>query len=122
MRWDRLRDELWWLMRENCQKGLYSFPSKTKVERDMSNELCNELSSLLYDFSNSGAYKLEAKKQAKLRGVASPNIADALAISEYFYSVAHLLFNRKLKQRNRKKRPWEKDSKHDRGSQSWMAA
>jgi len=121
-RWARLRDELWWKMRENCQTALYSFPSKTKIERSMSNELCNELSSLLYEFDNNGAYKLEGKKQAKLRGTASPNIADALAISEYFYSIAHILFSRKMRQRTKKKRSWEKDSRSSKGSQSWMAA
>ncbi len=121
-RWARLRDELWWKVRENCQKGAYSFPSKTKAERDMSNELCDELSSLLYEFNNNGAYKLEGKKQAKLRGTASPNIADAVAISEYFYSVAHILFNRKIKVRNKKKRPWDKEKTRSKSKQGWMAA
>ena len=96
----------------------YSFPAANKTEIAMSNELCDELSCLTYDFDNQGAYQLESKRQAKLRGVASPNIADALANTEYIHSIAHRLFKKRAEEK--KKRPWERNqqtaSVHD-----WMA-
>ncbi len=120
-RWFKLRDELWYRVREKCQQGMYSFPCASREEEKMSNELCNELSSLHYDFNNSGAYVLESKKQAKMRGVASPNIGDALAISEYFYDSAMTLFLTKAKVKA-KKREKEKDFKSYEGNnQAWMA-
>lgn len=123
-RWYRLRDELWWRMRENCQRGAYSFPCSTKIEEAMSNELCNELSCLYYDIDNNGAVKIEGKKQAKLRGVPSPNIADALGISEYFSSYAHRIFMNRIKQEERKRQKSKEqgmfaDTTDD--SQLWMA-
>jgi phage terminase large subunit len=126
MRWHRLRDELWWRTRENCQKGAYSFPCATKAQEVMSQELCNELSCLLYDYDNNGAYQIESKKQAKLRGVASPNIADALVISEYFNSYAHKVFMTKGKaEAIKRKKEKEKENAMLAGvsdnSQAWMA-
>jgi phage terminase large subunit len=123
-RWHRLRDELWWMVRDNCQYGRYSFPAKTEVEKEMSDELCNELSSLWYDFDNNGAYQLESKKAAKLRGVSSPNIGDALAISEFFSSWAHRIFLTQSK-RDEIRRKREKERMRDFNpsgqSQRWMA-
>lgn len=95
LKWNRLRDELWWEMREKCRRQQYWFPGGTAHEREMSDELCNELSSLFYQFDASGAYVVESKRLAKARGIMSPNIADALAISEYFHSMAYTVFRRK---------------------------
>lgn len=104
-RYARLRDELWWLMRERCEKAQYSFPDATAKEREMSDELCNELASLTYDFNGNGAVKVESKEVAKRRGVSSPNIADALGISEYFASDAYRVFTkpRTPKRKHKKK-------------------
>lgn len=86
----RLRDELWWKMRENCEHARYSFPNTPEGE-----ELCNELSSSLYRYSEqNGAIKVESKRDMKLRGVDSSNIADALGLTEYFASYAHSIFKR----------------------------
>jgi len=88
-RYHRLRDELWVGMRDKCMQAQYCFPDATREEREMSNELCNELASLTYDFNNHGGIQVESKRQAKLRGIASPNIADALALTEYFHTFAY---------------------------------
>lgn len=93
----------------------------------MSNELCNELSSLFYDYDNNGAYQIESKKQAKLRGIWSPNIADALGLSEYFSSWAHRLFLTKDKIAEKVKREKERQRRRESmegssgDSQEWMA-
>lgn len=119
-RYARLRDELWWRVRENCQKGAYSFPCGNRAEEAMSNELCNELSSLNYEFNNAGAYVLESKKQAKMRGVASPNIGDALAISEYFYDSAQNIFLTKSKVSAKRKKANDFGN-DERNEYSWMS-
>ena len=93
-RYHRLRDELWVNMRDKCMEAQYSFPDESKAEREMSNELCNELASLTYDFDNQGAYVVESKRKAKIRGIASPNIADALALTEYFHNMAYRIWEK----------------------------
>jgi hypothetical protein len=120
-RYARLRDELWWRVRQKCQQGMYSFPCSTKEEERMSNELCDELSSLHYEFNNNGAYVLESKKQAKMRGVASPNIGDALAISEYFYASAQNIFLTKAKIEAAKRKRAIDLGVQEQNGHSWMA-
>jgi hypothetical protein len=120
-RFHRLRDELWWEMREKCRKQMYWFPGDTAKERELSNELCNELSSLYYDFDNNGAYVVESKKMAKARGIKSPNIADALGISEYFYNSAYQLFLKSNDKGIRKPRPWETQNVVTVHPDNWMA-
>lgn len=93
-KYDRLRDELWIMMRDKCILGLYSFPD-IKVngeEQSLGQQLANELACIRYDFNSHGGYKVESKKDLKARGIASPNIADALGVTEYFYGSATKLF------------------------------
>lgn len=92
-----LRDELWWRVREKCMYGYYSFPDiKLPGETlSMGQEIANELSSPFYEFNKNGAVKVEGKKEMKKRGIASPNIADALCITEYFYNISVKLFKPK---------------------------
>jgi hypothetical protein len=116
--------KLWWRMREKCQRALYSFPSATPQEVEMSEELCNELSALTYDFDAGGAIQVESKRQAKLRGVASPNIADALGMTEYYYSTAHIIFRKKQKKENKRRFVRTLDqysNKSSGGRNRWMA-
>lgn len=84
----RLREELWDKVRDNCQFFRYSFPDISikiaGMDVNIGHELANELAAVKYFFDNKGAVQLESKKDMKARGVKSPNIADALAISEYF--------------------------------------
>jgi len=101
---DRLRDELWAGMRDKCMKQHYNFPSG-----ELGQELANELSSPRYLFNGLGGFKVESKKDMRKRGVGSPNIADALGLTEYFSTIAHRMFkprtgNVKIK---KKLRPWE---------------
>jgi len=96
-----LRDELWWRIRENCMYGYYSFPD-TKLPGEtlsLGQELANELSSPYYEFNRNGAIKVEGKKEMKKRGVTSPNIADALGITEYFYGVSMKLFKKRTEKK-----------------------
>lgn len=122
-----LRDELWWRMREKCMYGYYSFPDVKLPGEVLSlgQELANELSSPYYDYNKNGAVKVEGKKEMKKRGIASPNIADALGITEYFYSMAAKLFKKKSNSKAKKGRPapsgsCEGKSRRPAGADDWQ--
>lgn len=126
LQWHRLRDELWLAVRDKCMRSQYSFPvAKLPGEQEtFGDQIANELSSLTYDFDANGAFLVESKKAAKLRGVVSPNVADALCLTEYFHNVATRVWNKKkprkrphLGQQSRAFR-----SRVTKRSQLWMAA
>lgn len=126
MRYARLRDELWWKVREKCRKGMYNFPNDL-IPRDdgvmmrMGDELANELSTPLYDYDQNNAIKVESKKDMKARGIPSPNIADALCLTEYFESVAIQVFgNAKAKKKLRENRHPGGEQSNTIGQYSWM--
>lgn len=84
----RLRDELWWQVREKCMKSLYSFPGGDKGK-----ELANELASPTYKIDKK--IKVEAKSEMKKRGIKSPDIAESLLMSEYFHNIAFRVWPKK---------------------------
>jgi hypothetical protein len=118
-KYHRLRDELWCRVRDNCILGKYSFPD-VQVKGDtesLGDQLVNELSSVRYKFNQHGGVVVESKKDMKARGVASPNIADALCLTEYFSNSSTMVFNKE-------KTDDEFRSKYRdtfTSSQSWMA-
>ena len=124
-KYNRLRDELWLGMREKCMKMQYSFPAGTKLEEEMSNELANELAQPTYEFNSQGGFVVENKRKMKIRGVASPNIADALGLTEYFYNMAYRLWSSpKVKEDKKSNQPQPPKYYHQGGKKdkSWMAA
>lgn len=68
-RFPRLRDELWWRLREQFERGVISIPDDPILKGD--------LNAPRYDDST-GFIKIESKKDMVRRGVESPNRADAL--------------------------------------------
>lgn len=125
-KYDRLRDQLWWEVREKCRSAAYSFPDQKKPgeKESYGEELANELNSIYYDFTPTGAIKVESKKDMKKRGIASPNIADALCLTEAFYRTAHKRFGMKAKKKDRPLRPWERalqEQRYSNGQRNrWM--
>lgn len=121
----RLRDELWNRVRTNCMKQKYSFPDQSiklfGKDMNLGHMLADELASVKYNLDNS-VIKVESKKDMKARGVKSPNIADALCISEYFSKdIAFGLWS--PRQKTKKKRiiqPGVTQSLVN--SQNWMSA
>ncbi len=95
-KYDRLRDELWCRVRDNCALGLYSFPDLIPEgeTESLGHMLANELATVRYKFNSHGGYKVESKKDLKARGIPSPNIADALCITEYFHNSATRVFKK----------------------------
>jgi len=99
-KYNRLRDELWVKVRDNCLLGKYSFPD-THVngeKESLGKQLAAELSSVRYKFNAHGGYVVESKKEMKARGVDSPNIADALCLTEYFHSTSTKVFAKEKEQ------------------------
>ena len=96
-KYHKLRDELWVKVRDNCLLGKYSFPDvKVHGEKEsLGQQLANELSTVRYKFNNHGGYVVESKKDLKARGIASPNIADALCLTEYFHNTSTRVFAKK---------------------------
>ena len=71
----KLRDELWWRLREMFEKRVVAIPDDA--------ELIGELGSIRYQMP-SGKIEVESKKALKVRGLDSPNKADALMLTQYF--------------------------------------
>jgi len=94
LKYNRLRDELWCKIRDNCLLGLYSFPDvKVNGETEsLGQQLSSELASVRYKFNSHGGIIVESKKDMKARGIDSPNIADALGLTEYFANTATKVF------------------------------
>ena len=69
----RLRDELWWKLREMFEKKIISIPDD--------NELIDQLSTIRYRLDSQGKIKIESKQELKSRGKESPNKADALMLT-----------------------------------------
>jgi phage terminase large subunit len=76
-RFSRLRDELWWSLRERFEQGTIKIPNDT--------ELIGELTTIKYNFArtSSDKLKIESKRELRDRGLASPNKADALCFTEF---------------------------------------
>ena len=76
-RFVRLRDELYWRVRERFESRRIRIPND--------DELIGELSSIKWKpAGSSDKVKVESKMEMKKRGLASPNRADALMLTEYF--------------------------------------
>lgn len=75
-RFDSLRDELWWRVREEFENGVISIQDDAL--------LIAELTTIRFEEKPDGKIKVESKKDMKKRGIESPNRADALMLTEYF--------------------------------------
>lgn len=76
-RFRKLRDEVWWRMREWFQDGACSV-SQGIPEQDR-NELVSDIQDIRYSYSKMGLIKIEGKDEMKARLGFSPDIGDALA-------------------------------------------
>ena len=84
----RLRDELWWSLREKCMKAQFSFPAG-----EQGIELASELATPYYEFMDGdGTIKVESKKKMRARSIPSPDRAEALLMTEYFHAGSHKEF------------------------------
>jgi hypothetical protein len=72
-RFVRLRDELWWSIRE----WLETREARLPKDDDLLGELCAPR----YAYTSSGKIKVESKDDMRKRGVQSPDLADALMLT-----------------------------------------
>jgi phage terminase large subunit len=127
-KYDRLRDELWIRVRDKCMKGVFSFPDVMikhgGQDLNIGHELANELASPTYSFNVNGGIKVESKREMKMRGIVSPNIADGLCLSEYFHTIANKVWRKQgeKKKAKRRKLPSQQGFYQDRSARndSWM--
>ena len=75
-RFRRLRDELWWEVREEFQNGLISIPDDPT--------LIEELSAYHYKEDENGLVKVESKEELRERGFDSTNKADCLMMRRFY--------------------------------------
>lgn len=73
-RFHRLRDEIWWHVREAFEQRLPCIPNDE--------ELIAELTNIHWE-EHGGKIKVEGKKELRKRGVSSPNKADAFCLREF---------------------------------------
>lgn len=118
-KFDRLRDELWCTMRDRCMNGEYSFPAIKRPQdiESLGQQLANELSMPTYDVNSHGGIIVESKKAMRARGVASPNIADALGLTEYFHNSATKIWGKSASERRKRRSVHTMPAGHH----SWMA-
>jgi hypothetical protein len=127
-KFDRLRDELWLRVREKCMNNQYSFPDLKKPGETLSlgQELANELSQPFYKFNGHGGYVVESKRDMKTRGLKSPNIADALCLTEYFSNMATRVWGKSQTTKDRaSQKRWALFKKKygvNTGKYGWMAS
>ena len=100
-RFHRLRDELWWTLREEFERGHLCIPDDPILKGD--------LNAPHYDDST-GIIKVESKADLKRRGVESPNRADALMMTMR-YGASEI-----------RRRPPPRDKAKKRSSESWRTA
>ncbi|HWR26305.1 MAG TPA: hypothetical protein VN316_00340 [candidate division Zixibacteria bacterium] len=74
-RFQRVRDELWWTLREQFEKGTISIPNDK--------DLIDQLDVMTYEPDSTGKIKIESKKSLRTRGEKSPDEADALCMTYY---------------------------------------
>jgi hypothetical protein len=99
-RFHRLRDELWWNLREAFEKRQICLP--------MDDELLGELTDIHWREEN-GKIRIESKKELRKRGVASPNKADALCLREFArrYCISRIPLAARRKGQQSKTVPWQ---------------
>jgi hypothetical protein len=99
-RFHRLRDELWWNLREAFEKRQICIP--------MDDELLGELTDIHWREEN-GKIRVESKKELRKRGVASPNKADALCLREFArrYCISRVASKAQRQKQQSKTVPWQ---------------
>jgi hypothetical protein len=80
-RFHRLRDELWWRVREWFEGRDVKLPPPTNKEHDPVEITVSELVKPTYKFQSSGKIKVESKDEMRKRGVPSPDLADAFMLT-----------------------------------------
>ena len=79
-RYQNKRAEMWCLLKAWLQEGAEICP-RDRQQNDIASDLRDDLVGPEYGFSSSGKLQLERKEDMKKRGLASPDLGDALALT-----------------------------------------
>lgn len=98
-RFHRLRDEIWWNVREAFEQRLPCIPDD--------DGLIAQLTDIRWT-DEGGKIKVEGKKELRKRGVGSPNKADAFCLREYArrYCISRLPYAAQVRRRQPKAVSW----------------
>ena len=91
-RFERLRDEILWRVREEFQQGIVKIPNRP--------ELMNECNAIKWAIQPNGKIKIESKKDMKKRGLSSPNFLDSYAMARHVRRMLDRPFNVRRRRRN----------------------
>lgn len=100
-RFEKIRDEIWWMAREEFEKGLPSI-----LNHD---DLIAQLSSIKYEDQRGpkGKIKVQSKQELKKeQGILSPDEADAYCLWRYCTKVAGKIFSLQIKPKPRPSLNW----------------
>lgn len=97
-RFERLRDEILWRVREEFQIGIVQIPNRP--------ELMNECNAIKWTILPSGKIKVESKKDMKKRGVSSPNFLDSYALARHVRRLVERPLTRRYSKRARGHETW----------------
>ncbi len=78
-RFNRLRDQLWWNVREffESQQSRIDPDTNSMLQEDLK----GQLTGIRYNFTSNGKIKVEGKDEMKKRGLESPNLADSFCLT-----------------------------------------
>lgn len=118
-RFKRLRDQLWWKVREVFQENIVTIPPKLKLTK----QFCNELTVMRRDKNDeeTGKIKIEGKAKMKARGVKSPNLAEAFMVTMAAKDAAYVQ-SKESKRRKRDKYRDNRSRNQPQLSRNWMVA
>lgn len=102
-RFQRLRDELWFKVKQWFEA------MNVKIPED--SELISELTSIKYSITSSGKLKVESKDEIKKRGIKSPDVADAFCLTFAGYEIMEETMSEKK----------YKSNKYRQFNTSWMS-
>ena len=77
-----LRSQFWYYTAKKLEKGIYDF---TELPQKTFEILKNQLCGVKYAVDSQGRIKVESKDDMRARGMASPDVADSLVMSEFSY-------------------------------------
>jgi hypothetical protein len=103
-RFKKIRDELWFALRDEFEDGTIDIPND--------DVLIGELSTIKFKLDSSGKVKVEGKDELRTRGLESPNKADALMMTNYMKDKT---FRKAKEKKYQRKNNLEQET-------TWMAA
>ncbi len=78
-KFNRLRDQLWWQQREFFESK--DVAVSTDIDKELREDFMGQITSVRYGFTSSGKIKIEDKSEMKKRGLASPDLGDAVCLT-----------------------------------------